>query len=82
MACGTPVVATSAGALPEVVGEDGAGILVPPRDAQALAMAIRQILEDGLQRERMAKAGRERVENLFSWRKVAERTVKVYEELL
>jgi glycosyltransferase involved in cell wall biosynthesis len=82
MACGTPVVATSAGALPEVVGEDGAGILVPPRDAQALAMAIRQMLEDGGQRERMAKAGRERVENLFSWRKVAERTVKVYRELL
>jgi glycosyltransferase involved in cell wall biosynthesis len=82
MACGTPVVATSAGALPEVVGEDGAGVLVPPRDARALAMAIRQVLEDGGQRERMAKAGRERVENLFSWRKVAERTVKVYRELL
>ena len=82
MACGTPVVATSAGALPEVVGEDGAGILVPPRDAKALAMAIRQVLEDRGQRERMAKAGRERVENLFSWRKVAERTVEVYRELL
>ncbi len=81
MACGTPVVTTSAGALPEVVGEDGAGILVPPRDAQALAMAIRQALEDGGRRERMAKAGRERVENLFSWRKVAERTVEVYQEL-
>ena len=82
MACGTPVVATSAGALPEVVGEDGAGVLVPPRDARALAMAIRQVLEDGSQRERMAKAGRERVENLFSWRKVAERTVEVYKEVL
>jgi glycosyltransferase involved in cell wall biosynthesis len=82
MACGTPVVATYAGALPEVVGEEGAGLLVPPRDARALAMAIRQVLEDGGQRERMAKAGRERVENLFSWRKVAERTVEVYKELL
>jgi MMP alpha-(1->4)-mannosyltransferase len=82
MACGTPVVATSAGALPEVVGEDGAGILVPPRDAKALAMAIREVLEDRGRRERMAKAGRERVENLFSWRKVAERTVEVYKELL
>jgi len=82
MACGTPVVATSAGALPEVVGEDGAGVLVPPRDARALAMAIRQVLEDGVQRERMARAGRERVENLFSWRKVAERTVDVYKELI
>ncbi len=82
MACGTPVVATSAGALPEVVGEDGAGILVPPRDAKALAMAIRQVLEDRGQRERMAKAGRARVENLFSWKKVAERTVEVYKELV
>lgn len=82
MACGTPVVASSAGALPEVVGEDGAAILVPPRDAQALAMAIRQVLEDGGRREWMAKAGRERVENLFSWRKVAERTVEVYKELM
>jgi glycosyltransferase involved in cell wall biosynthesis len=82
MACGTPVVATSAGALPEVVGEDGAGVLVPPRDAQALALAIRQVLEDGSRREQMARVGRERVENLFSWRKVAERTVEVYRELL
>ncbi|NWF56399.1 MAG: glycosyltransferase family 4 protein [Syntrophaceae bacterium] len=82
MACGTPVVATSAGALPEVVGEDGAGILVPPRNPQALATAILQVLEDGGQRERMAEAGRERVENLFSWRKVAERTVEVYKELI
>ncbi len=46
MACGTPVVATRAGALPEVVGEEGAGILVPPRDPQALAAAILKVLQD------------------------------------
>ena len=81
MACGTPVVATRAGALPEVMGEDGAGILVPPRDPSALARGIGQILEDNPERERMARAGRKRVESLFSWRSVAERTVEVYKEL-
>jgi glycosyltransferase involved in cell wall biosynthesis len=82
MACGTPVVATRAGALPEVVGEDAAGILVPPRDSQALAGAIERILEDGSGRGKRGKAGRERVERLFSWRSVAERTVQAYQELL
>ncbi len=82
MACGTSVVATHAGALPEVVGKDTAGILVPPRDSRALALAIGQILEDGSQREKMGKTGRERVVSLFSWRSVAERTVEVYKELI
>jgi len=82
MACGTPVVATHAGALPEVVGKDAGGILVSPRDSRSLARAIERILEDGSEREKMAKAGRERVETLFSWRSVAQRTVEVYKELL
>lgn len=82
MACGTPVVATRSGALPEVVGEDGAGILVPTRDFQALARGIERILEDGPGREEMGRAGRKRVERLFSWRSVAERTVQAYKELL
>jgi len=82
MACGTPVVTTRAGALPEVVGEDGAGVLVPPRDPQALAEGIRQVLEDPEQGEKMGRSGRERAERLFSWRRVAERTVAVYKELI
>jgi glycosyltransferase involved in cell wall biosynthesis len=82
MACGTPVVTTPAGALPEVVGEDGAGVLVPPRDPRALAEGIRQVLENREQGEKMGRSGRERVEQLFSWRRVAERTVAVYKELI
>ena len=81
LACGTPVVATTAGALPEVIGEEGAGILVPPRNPSALAAGIERALEENGQRERMGKAGRERMVNLFSWRSVAERTVEVYKEL-
>jgi glycosyltransferase involved in cell wall biosynthesis len=82
LACGTPVVATMAGALPEVVGEEGTGILVPPRDPPALAAGVTQALDDEGQRERMGRAGRERMVNLFSWRSVAERTVEVYKELI
>jgi glycosyltransferase involved in cell wall biosynthesis len=82
MACETPVVATSVGALPEVVGTEGAGRLVPPRDPEALAAAIRELLEDPEQRAEMGRKGRQRVEELFSWEKVAERTVSVYRELL
>jgi len=82
MACGTPVIATRAGALPEVVGEDGAGILIPPRNSQALAQAILEVLRDPPRREKMGIAGRQRVEKLFTWERVAERTVEVYKELL
>ncbi len=82
MACGTPVVATRVGALPEVVGEEGAGLLVPPREPGELAQAILQILENGPARAQMGVKGRRRVETLFTWAKVAERTVGVYRELL
>jgi glycosyltransferase involved in cell wall biosynthesis len=82
MACETPVVATATGALPEVVGGDGAGILVPPKDAKALAAAILKILADPAGRRKMGQLGRQRVEELFSWGKVAERTATVYRELM
>jgi glycosyltransferase involved in cell wall biosynthesis len=82
MACGTPVVATMAGALPEVLGRGGAGILVPPRDPEALARAIMRTLRDEDGKKRMGHLGRKRAEEYFTWRKVAERTVGVYKELL
>jgi glycosyltransferase involved in cell wall biosynthesis len=82
MACGTPVIATRAGALPEVVGDHGAGILVPTRDPQALSQAIIELLRDPERRKKMGVAGRQRVEKLFTWERVAEQTVEVYKELL
>jgi glycosyltransferase involved in cell wall biosynthesis len=81
MACGTPVVATRAGALPEVVGEDGAGLLVPTRDPAALARAILEVLRDPDRRGKMGMVGRQRVERLFTWQRVAGRTLEVYKEL-
>ncbi len=83
MACGTPVIASRAGALPEVVGENNeAGISVPPADAESLAKAIKKLMADEELRKEMGEAGVRRVEEHFNWRRAAEDTVKVYEELL
>jgi glycosyltransferase involved in cell wall biosynthesis len=82
MACETPVVATAVGALPEVLGNEGAGDLVPPRNPQALARAILKLQADAEERRKMGLLGRKRVEEFFTWEKVAERTVNVYRELI
>jgi glycosyltransferase involved in cell wall biosynthesis len=80
MACGTPVIATTGGALPEVVGD--AGILVPPGSADALAAAIKQLLNDKQAQQRMSEAGRKRVKEKFNWEQAATRTLEVYQEVL
>jgi glycosyltransferase involved in cell wall biosynthesis len=82
MSCGTPVIASRAGALPEVVGEDGTGVLVPPADPPALAAAIRHLLSDDALRQRMGNAARKRIEESFSWEVAAGETLKVYEEVI
>jgi len=83
MSCQLPVISTRAGALPEVVGQDGeTGILVPPADPDALAAAVKRLLGDESLRRKMGAAGRERVERIFSWREAAKRTLEVYEEVL
>jgi glycosyltransferase involved in cell wall biosynthesis len=80
MACGVPVIATTGGALPEVVGN--AGILVPPGKADVLAAAIKQLLNDEEIQRRMSQAGRKRVEERFNWQQAALRTLEVYQEVL
>ena len=80
MACGTPVIATTGGALPEVVGD--AGMLVPPANADALAAAIKQLLNDKRAQQRMSEAGRKRVKEKFNWEQAARRTLDVYQEAM
>ncbi len=82
MACGLPVVATTAGALPEVVENGKTGILVPPRDPNALAEAIKRLLDDEPLRQAMGEEGVRRVESNFTWEKAARRTIDVYREVL
>ncbi|MEX2157811.1 MAG: glycosyltransferase family 4 protein [Dehalococcoidia bacterium] len=81
MACGTPVVATSAGALSEIVA-DGAGLRVPPGQVEPLAAAIRELLEDPARCRVMGEAGARRIRERFSWRRTAEETFALYEEVL
>ncbi|WP_336790920.1 glycosyltransferase family 4 protein [Gordonia malaquae] len=79
MSCGTPLVATRAGAIPEVVGEnEEAAILVEPGDAGALAEAFTRLLDDADLRARLGAGGRERVRAQFSWSAVAAATAERY----
>jgi glycosyltransferase involved in cell wall biosynthesis len=80
MACGVPVISTTGGALPEVVGD--AGVLVPPADPPALAEAMREILGSPRRAEELGRAGYERVQKHFTWAKAAEKTAAVYREVL
>jgi glycosyltransferase involved in cell wall biosynthesis len=79
MACAVPLVATSGGALPEVVGTDGeAGVLVPPGDPEALAATLGRLLDDPDLRAKLGQAGRERVLSKFTWKQCAVGTVEHY----
>jgi glycosyltransferase involved in cell wall biosynthesis len=80
MACAVPVISTTGGALPEVVGD--AGILVPPADHMALARAMRQILGNPDLAHKLGLAGYQRVQAQFTWPKAAEKTVAAYREVI
>ena len=95
MACGTPVVASAVGGIPEVVVPGETGLLVPvvqmaeapfePVDAEKfardLAAAINELMRDASRRRTMGAAARRRVEEMFSWRAIAEKTAAVYREV-
>jgi alpha-maltose-1-phosphate synthase len=82
MACGTPVVATRVGGIPEVVVDDETGWLVPPADPAALASAVVRLLADPERAAAFGRAGRRRVEAQFSWDRIAALTLDVYREAM
>jgi glycosyltransferase involved in cell wall biosynthesis len=79
MACGTPVVCSHAGSLPEVVGD--AAITVDPHDIEGLAEAMRRVLDDQVLRQELREKGLARA-RLFSWEKAARQTIEVYQQVL
>lgn len=79
MACGVPVLAARAGALPELVGE--AGLLVNPKKVQDIAEALRLLIENQELREGLREKGYRQVKK-FSWEKTAEKTIKVFEDIV
>ncbi|MER8104672.1 glycosyltransferase family 4 protein [Kitasatospora sp. NPDC094016] len=79
MATGTPLVATTGGAIPEVAGPDGETCLaVPPGEPDRLAAALGRLLDDPRLRARLGAAGRERVLARFTWARAAELTADAY----
>jgi starch synthase len=76
------VVATTAGAIPEVVEDGVTGLLVPPDDPEALANAVVSLLSDPQRMKAMGKAGAEMVREHFTWNKVAERVIQGCERAL
>ena len=82
MACGRPVVATAVGGVKEVVEDGKTGILVGPRDPGALACAVEQLLHNENLRAEMGRAGRARVEALFSTEAHVKQIMNVYESAL
>lgn len=82
MACRKAVVSTTAGGLPEAVIDGVTGVLVPPRDDEALADAVVRLLGDDALRTRYGEAGRQRVEEHFSAERMVAGVVQVYASLL
>ncbi|MFD7228877.1 glycosyltransferase family 4 protein [Streptomyces sp. NPDC059881] len=83
MATGTPLVATTGGAIPEVAGPDGETCLaVPPGDAAALADALGRLLGDVSLRRRIGTSGRARVLSRFTWTRAAQGTADLYREAI
>ena len=78
MACARPIVATTAGGIPEIVEDEVNGLLVPPRDQTALANAIVRALNDAELRRRMGAAGLARVNERFTVEQMVAETASVY----
>jgi glycosyltransferase involved in cell wall biosynthesis len=79
MACGVPVVGSTCGAIPEVIGD--AGLIFPEGDSRALADALGQMLTDEALRKRLSVAGQQRVEQ-YTWDRVAEKTYQLFRQVL
>jgi glycosyltransferase involved in cell wall biosynthesis len=82
MACGVPVVASAVGGLLDTVVDGVTGVHVPPRDAAALAAALRRLLDDPDRRAVMGRAGRVRAQERYAWPEVAAQVHDVYQHLV
>jgi glycosyltransferase involved in cell wall biosynthesis len=82
MACSLPVVATNVGGNVEIVQDGVNGLLVPPRNSDALASAITELMEDRQKAQKMGLEGRRLVEENFSIEKNVMRIENLYEEII
>lgn len=78
MACGVPIVASAVGGMIDTVVDGVTGLLVPPRDPDAVAGALNALLADDARRQTLGQAGARRVEARYGWDRVAAATNEVY----
>lgn len=78
---GCPIIAANVGGLPEIVAHETTGLLVPPRDPQALAQAMLRLMRDFELRAKLASAAKQHVEAEFSVAKMISGNLAVYEQL-
>lgn len=81
MACEKPVIASNVGGIPFVVEDGKTGLLVEAGNVEELTEKIIMLLQNEYLREKMGKAGREKIKN-FTWDKIAQQTVEVYKEVI
>ena len=81
-ACENPVVVSDVGGLSEVVEDGNTGIIVPPKNSDLLAKAIQKLVEDKDLRDKMGKAGRDRVKRLYDFEKNVEKMIAVYQRII
>jgi glycosyltransferase involved in cell wall biosynthesis len=79
MACGVPVVAAAVGGLQDTIVDHGTGILVPPRDPEAIASALALLLGNPALQAELGAAGQKRARSRYSWDRVAAETEKAYQ---
>jgi len=77
-----PVIVTNVGSIPEVVDDGKTGYIVPPRNEKKLAEAIIDILRDEHKRKQMGENAYKKMKEELSWDKIAEKTIRVYEEII
>jgi glycosyltransferase involved in cell wall biosynthesis len=81
MELGLPIVASDVGGIPDVVVNDESGILVPEKDAVALADAIKRIESDPQYTARLLEGARNRIAEHFTWDNITRRQIEIYEQL-
>jgi glycosyltransferase involved in cell wall biosynthesis len=82
MSSETAVVATNICAIPEAINHDENGILIPPRDSEAIAESVTELLQDNEYAERLARNARKTVLEKFSWEKIGRETEKIYKDVI
>jgi alpha-maltose-1-phosphate synthase len=82
MACGTAVVGSRTGGIPEVVADGETGLLVPPGEPEPLAEALNALILDPDRAAAMGRAGRKRAVAEFGWDAIAAQTAALYAELV